>query len=287
MNSNLEINLEDEGVVINKDYDALFHKPTINNVELVGDLTLVELGIQERDANYVHTDNNYTTEEKNKLANIEANAEVNDIDIIKVNDVTQTITDKTVNIHVPTNNNELTNGAGYMDYNAVSELVQETCDIPPQTVIELKNLAENLDDVAMLEDLPTKTSDLTNDSNFATVSQIPTKITDLQNDSDFTTTTFVSRLVDQYSLKATTVTLISTNWVLNTTTNKYEYTVTDNTITANHKVNGDMDLANQDKMKDGYIQSFAGGYKVITSELPTENITMDITIQLTKSNGGS
>jgi hypothetical protein len=36
--------------------------------------------------------------------------------------------------------------------------------------------------------VPTKTSDLTNDSNFATTSDIPTKTSDLQNDSNFATT---------------------------------------------------------------------------------------------------
>ncbi len=36
--------------------------------------------------------------------------------------------------------------------------------------------------------VPTKTSDLTNDSNFATTSQIPTKTSDLTNDSNFATT---------------------------------------------------------------------------------------------------
>ena len=86
--------------------------------------------------------NDYTTTEKNKLAGIETGAEVNEIEsitvngvaatisnkaatvtipvgtsvieTIKVNGVTQTITNKTVDISVPTNNNELTNGAGYI-----------------------------------------------------------------------------------------------------------------------------------------------------------------------------
>lgn len=42
--------------------------------------------------------NDYTTEEKSKLAGIETGAEVNIIDTITVNGVTQTITNKTVNI---------------------------------------------------------------------------------------------------------------------------------------------------------------------------------------------
>lgn len=41
---------------------------------------------------------------------------------------------------------------------------------------------------AVTIDVPTKTSDLTNDSNFATTSDIPTKTSQLQNDSNFATT---------------------------------------------------------------------------------------------------
>lgn len=40
-------------------------------------------------------------------------------------------------------------------------------------------------------DIPTKTSDLTNDSGFITASDLPTKTSDLTNDSDFTTKTYV------------------------------------------------------------------------------------------------
>lgn len=93
-----------------------------------------------KDASYVHTDNNYTTSEKTKLSGIETGAEVNVIESITVNGVTATISDKAasvtisageidsisvngtpqtidqnknVDITVPTNNNQLTNGAGY------------------------------------------------------------------------------------------------------------------------------------------------------------------------------
>ena len=54
------------------DYNDLANKPQINNVELAGNKTLEELGIQPQgnyvsDANYVHTDNNFSNEDKNKL----------------------------------------------------------------------------------------------------------------------------------------------------------------------------------------------------------------------------
>ena len=51
-----------------------------------------------QDADYVHTDNNYTTAEKEKLAGIDDGAEVNVIETVKVDDIPLTVTDKTVNI---------------------------------------------------------------------------------------------------------------------------------------------------------------------------------------------
>ena len=75
------------------------------------------------DASYVHTDNNYTTTEKTKLGGIEAGAEVNVLESISVNGTAQTITSKGVNISVPTNNNQLTNGAGYQTASDVSSAI--------------------------------------------------------------------------------------------------------------------------------------------------------------------
>ena len=67
--------------------------------------------------------NDYTTAEKTKLAGIESGAEVNDIDTIKVNGTAQTITSKAVDITVPTNNNQLTNGAGYQTSSDVQSAI--------------------------------------------------------------------------------------------------------------------------------------------------------------------
>lgn len=66
------------------------------------------------DANYVHTDNNYTTTEKNKLGGISAGAQVNVIESIKVNGTAQTVTSKAVNISVPTKTSDITNDSGFI-----------------------------------------------------------------------------------------------------------------------------------------------------------------------------
>ena len=85
-----------------------------------------------KDANYVHTDNNYTTTEKNKLAGLENYddteiknqiAQAGKIDTIKVNGTAQAVTNKTVELTIPTNNNQLTNGAGYQTEAQVNTLI--------------------------------------------------------------------------------------------------------------------------------------------------------------------
>lgn len=53
--------------------------------------------------------NDYTTAEKTKLGDIEAGAEVNVIETVKVNGTAQTVTSKAVDITVPTKLSDLTN----------------------------------------------------------------------------------------------------------------------------------------------------------------------------------
>lgn len=66
------------------------------------------------DANYVHTDNNYTATEKSKLSGIASGAQVNVIETVKVNGTAKTVTSKAVDIPVPTKISDLTNDSGYI-----------------------------------------------------------------------------------------------------------------------------------------------------------------------------
>ena len=123
-------------------YNDLENKPSINNVTLKGNKTAADLGIVVptkisqltndsgfvEDNNYHHTDNNYTNSEKTKLANLDVNAAPNIIETIKVNGTTQTVTNKTVDISVPTNNNQLTNGAGYQTASDVASAIANKQD---------------------------------------------------------------------------------------------------------------------------------------------------------------
>lgn len=95
-------------------YDSLVKARDAQKTEIPTKLTdLNNDGSFVRDAGYKHTDNNYTDAEKTKLAGVADGAQVNAIDAITVNGAAATISNKTVNIAVPTDNKSLANGAGY------------------------------------------------------------------------------------------------------------------------------------------------------------------------------
>lgn len=62
--------------------------------------------------------NDYTTAEKNKLSGIVAGAQVNVIETVQKNGVALTVTDKTVNVTVPTTTSELTNNSDFVSDSA-------------------------------------------------------------------------------------------------------------------------------------------------------------------------
>ena len=67
--------------------------------------------------------NDFTNDLQSKLTNLPSTAAENIIESISVNNTAQTITSKNVNITVPTNNNQLTNGAGYQTASDVSSAI--------------------------------------------------------------------------------------------------------------------------------------------------------------------
>lgn len=77
-----------------------------------------------KDASYVHTDNNYTNDEKSKLSGIAAGAQVNVVESVKVNGSPLTPDgNKAVDITVPTDNTQIGNGAGYQNATQVNALI--------------------------------------------------------------------------------------------------------------------------------------------------------------------
>ena len=95
--------------------------------DLTNDSNFVE------DADYVHTDNNYTTTEKNKLAGIANGAQANVIETIAVNGSNLEVTSKKVNITVPEAVSDLTNDSGYQTASQVTSTVNNAVANRPTT----------------------------------------------------------------------------------------------------------------------------------------------------------
>ena len=159
------------------------------------------------DANYVHTDNNYTTAEKNKLAGIAAGAEVN----VQSNWAqTNSSADDFIKNKpsIPTKTSDLTNDSGFITTSAIPTKVSAFTNdagylngIPDDSVglnqldSTIVNALNNINNKANTADLasvafsgnyndltnkptiPTKTSDLTNNSNFVSNTSYATSST--------------------------------------------------------------------------------------------------------------
>lgn len=101
----------------------------------------------------------------------------------------------------------------------------------------------------------------------------------IQDILDGDTAGHLLNLINDNALRCRTITLDVENWIQNKTTQNYEYNIEDITITENHLVQGHMNLKNQAKMSDGYIETYDGGFKIITSEIPSEQVVMNLSLQ--------
>ena len=79
-----------------------------------------------QDSNYIHTDNNFTNEDLTKLNGISTGAQVNVIESVQQNGTALAITNKTVNVTVPTKTSELTNDSGYLTTAPVTSVNSQT-----------------------------------------------------------------------------------------------------------------------------------------------------------------
>lgn len=100
--------------------------------------------------------NDYTTAEKTKLAGIAKNAQVNVLESVKVNGTALAVTNKAVDVIVPTKLSELTNDPEFID-NTVSNLVNYYTKTETYTQAEVNTLIGNIStiDVLVVEALPT------------------------------------------------------------------------------------------------------------------------------------
>lgn len=124
------------------------------------------------DANYVHTDNNFTTALKDKLNGIATGAEVN---VQSDWGVTDTSSDAFIKNKpaIPTKTSDITNDSGFITSAAVPTKTSDLTNDSGFITNQVNNLANYYDQTAINSmfnalDIPTKTSDLTNDSGFLT-----------------------------------------------------------------------------------------------------------------------
>lgn len=174
------------------------------------------------------SDNNYSDDDVAKLESIENGAQSNIIESISVNSVAQAIDDKNVNIAIPLVDDTLTNSGQSADAKATGDAIAEVNQSLSQTATAIRQEFDDADNqlaeemTQALEELsgtiPTKTSELTNDSDYTTkgyvddeiadtVAAIPTKTSQITNDSDFTTKQYVDGELD--TLEASIPTKVS------------------------------------------------------------------------------
>ena len=192
-------------------YADLSNKPAIpdSTSDLTNDSSFVS------DASYVHTDNNYTSTEKSKLSGIASGAEVN----VQADwNVTTTTSDAYIKNKpslatvatsgaysdlsgkptIPTATSDLTNDSNYVadasyvhtDNNYTSTEKSKLSGIASGAEVNVQSdwsVTTTTSDAFIKNKptIPTKTSDLTNDSGYITSSAVPTKTSDLTNDSNF------------------------------------------------------------------------------------------------------
>lgn len=124
------------------------------------------------DANYVHTDNNFTTALKDKLNGIATGAEVN---VQSDWNTADTSSDAFIKNKpaIPAKTSDLTNDSGFITSAALPTKTSDLTNDSGFITNQVSNLANYYDQTAINSmfnalDIPTKTSDLTNDSGFLT-----------------------------------------------------------------------------------------------------------------------
>ena len=234
---NIKVQEDSKGVT---DYNELENIPTVNGVELKGDITAADLGINDTNMYFgseAPSDDNvvmwidptgtptdvltmdneiaydptgeYNPATKKYVDESIANIEFPNPDLSGLA-TTEYVDNKVDNIKIPEKTSELTNDSGFItDYSETDPLY-----------------SADKDKLALKTDIPTKTSQLTNDSNFLTQhqdisdlakkSELPTKVSDLNNDTGFIINT-VNNLTNYYK-KSETYTQTEINNLINAIT---------------------------------------------------------------------
>lgn len=115
---------------------------------------------------------------ENTVAGIVAEGgEPNVIETIQVNGTAQAVSNKTVNIPVPTNNNQLTNGAGYQTAAQVSSAISASgYQANVIESIKVNGTAQSISNKAVDINVPTNNNQLTNGAGYQTSSDVSSAI---------------------------------------------------------------------------------------------------------------
>ena len=170
------VNVEREPMTLNiggtTDYNGLSNKPSINGTTLSGDKSLSDLGIQPA-GSYVN-ESSY-------------NAKINEIEDTLSNQGTSIAdlsNDKADKSEMPTKTSDLTNDSGFItDYTETDPTVPNYVkNITQANITSWNNKSDfsgNYNDLTNKPSIPTKTSDLTNDSRFVNEQTLESSINDV------------------------------------------------------------------------------------------------------------
>ena len=173
------------------DYEELINKPEINGVELTGDKSLADLGIN------IPTATSDLTNDSGFITNADIPTDVsaftNDAGYITSSDVSAVglsgdYDDLTNKPTIPTLTSQLTNDSGFITSSDIpTDISAFNNDSGYLTSADVAGVAlsGSYDDLTDTPTIPTKTSDLDNDSGFITSADIPTDVSAFNNDAGY------------------------------------------------------------------------------------------------------
>ena len=160
--------------------------------------------------------NDFTTDEKNKLSNIEAGANANIIEGIAVNNVDISPVNKRVNLTVPTKVSDLTNDEKFQTDTEVASAIAGSGY--QANVIETVKVNGSILDVDSKKSVnitvPTDNSVLTNGAGYQTASDVSTALTNSGYQANVIETVKVNNVALTPSSKAVNITVPTDNSVL-------------------------------------------------------------------------
>lgn len=173
------------------DYTELINKPSINSVELNGNKTLEDLGINmPTELSELTNDVGFITSADvptatSQLTNDSGFITTSDLAPVAVSGDYDDLTNKPT---IPTLTSQLTNDSGFITTasvpTAVSQLSNDMGYLTSSDVAAVA-ITGDYDDLTNKPTIPTKTSDLDNDSGFITSADIPTDVSAFTNDAGY------------------------------------------------------------------------------------------------------